>query len=54
MWTNNVLYYEEIMLESLCFDLEVEIPHPACLLFCARLKASKVLTAAAYKYCSDW
>jgi hypothetical protein len=29
-WTENILVYEETLLDSLCFDLVVESPH-ACL-----------------------
>ncbi len=35
VWKSNILFYEEIVLEALCFDLDIVIPHPS-LLVCAK------------------
>ncbi len=53
VWKNNILFFEEIVLEALCFDLDIELPHPIALHLLKEWNAPKEMAKSVYNYCHD-
>ncbi|KAJ3128135.1 hypothetical protein HK100_009352, partial [Physocladia obscura] len=52
-WWDNTLYYEELILSTLCWDLNVDYPYEWILKLCKLLKAPAHLKASAWAVVND-
>ncbi|KAK9704502.1 hypothetical protein K7432_010145 [Basidiobolus ranarum] len=52
-WRDMILYNEEIVMETICFDLAIEHPYVSLLRFTRELKGSKPLAQTAWAFLND-
>ncbi|KAJ3106602.1 hypothetical protein HDU97_005967 [Phlyctochytrium planicorne] len=52
-WRDTILYYEEIILANLCFDLSVDHPYEKILLYSKRFGVSKELREHAWTFANE-
>ncbi|ORY05601.1 cyclin-like protein, partial [Basidiobolus meristosporus CBS 931.73] len=52
-WKDTILYNEEVLLETLCFDLAVEHPYKILLSLVKELRGSKKLAQTAWAFIND-
>ncbi|KAJ1554360.1 hypothetical protein HK096_003941 [Nowakowskiella sp. JEL0078] len=57
IWKRNILINEDLVISTICFDLQVELPHPFALelisKYCTKKEEIKRLSALAFSFCSD-
>ncbi|KAI8393408.1 cyclin-like protein [Radiomyces spectabilis] len=52
-WREAIIYYEQFLIETLCFDLTVNHPHQLVLEFGEEIQASERVVAAAWAFAND-
>ncbi|ORX79610.1 cyclin-like protein [Basidiobolus meristosporus CBS 931.73] len=52
-WRDMILYNEEIVMETICFDLAIEHPYVSLLRFVKELRGSKPLAQTAWAFLND-